>query len=69
MKSLKKKIILHLFLITFLVFISTEVYLLFRSRRAINQFLDKSLLARAEGLASITRMNRMGRSPLILPID
>ena len=60
-KSLKKKIILHLFLITFLVFISTEAYLLFRSHRAINQLLDKSLLARAEGLASITRMKPDGK--------
>lgn len=53
-KSLKKKIIFRLFLVTFFVFALTELFLLDRSRQALDQSLDKSLRARLEGLTSIT---------------
>lgn len=53
-KSLKKKIILRLFLITLFIFALTELFLLDRSHRALNQSMDKTLQARLEGLISIT---------------
>lgn len=60
-KSLKTKIILRLFFITFVIFALTELFLIQQNRRSLNRSLDDSLLAHAEGLVSITDTEGNGK--------
>ncbi len=53
-KSLKRQILVRLFVITALVFILAEGMILEQSHRALNSALDNALKARAESLATLT---------------